>query len=394
MDPSNRPRALTALLLAVATSACCGCAPTLFGRDVAVATPWPAAVRDEVGRRFEGWIASQGLTDVGAKIVWVALPAGDDPARLADARRTVDALLGVPVAALTSPARDGRLEPDVAEPERSWRRLARGAFGVETTPDARPIDPRDDAGARLACASALGAGDWSEPYARLVRARGATRRDEDGARAGFALVRGASKNERALAFERFLRESGALEADPVAASLTSRRELEIRPRGDAPVGPTPDETMVADLLGATLFDARDELDAAWAALERAGRPAGLERILLAPPTWPPESVTRLLERDGGDELAATLAEQLTTDPEARAWLTRSWFEPARALDGAFANELRAAAEGRLALDPRFRLWLRAEWTNWARRRYRRVARQAAVEAATPAPARRDRERAS
>ena len=62
--------------------------------------------------------------------------------------------------------------------------------------------------------------------------------------------------------------------------------------------------MVADLLGATLVDAQDELWAAWASLERAGYPEPALEWLTEPPPWPPASVAKYLRRDGetGDVL--------------------------------------------------------------------------------------------
>ena len=68
------------------------------------------------------------------------------------------------------------------------------------------------------------------------------------------------------------------------------------------------ETLVADLLGATLVDAQDELWAAWAALERAGYPATALKWMTEPPPWPPASVAKILDRPG--EEAMTLIETL------------------------------------------------------------------------------------
>ncbi len=139
------------------------------------------------------------------------------------------------------------------------------------------------------------------------------------------------------------------------------------------------ESLIADLLGAALVDARDELFSAWAAVEKAGEPAAALDRLLEPPTWPPPSVARYL-RDGGENgmsLLQTLAAELAPDAPARAWLVASWLAPQRTVDLALLAEIAHAADGRLSREPRFRTWLAAEWTASARQRYRRVARLAA-----------------
>jgi hypothetical protein len=50
--------------------------------------------------------------------------------------------------------------------------------------------------------------------------------------------------------------------------------------------------LVADLLGATLVDAQDELKAAWAVLDREDvkAPASALSWMSEPPPWPPASV--------------------------------------------------------------------------------------------------------
>jgi hypothetical protein len=152
-------------------------------------------------------------------------------------------------------------------------------------------------------------------------------------------------------------------------------------RGDAdtpskdPTGNTAADELLADLLGATLVDAQDELWGAGEALARAGQPAQLEQFLAEPPPWPPASVEELV-RKGSEDLLETLAGQIAPDPDVRAWLRRSWLRPNRLVDGRLLEEMADAVDGRLVQEPRFRAWLRAEWTAWARQRYRRVARVA------------------
>ena len=95
-----------------------------------------------------------------------------------------------------------------------------------------------------------------------------------------------------------------------------------------------------------------------------------------PPPWPPASVARILEREqNAMPLLETLAAEIAPEPDVRAWLLRSWLSPPRQVDGALLDELGGVLDGRLARSPRFRAWLRGEWTAWARKRYRRVARQ-------------------
>jgi hypothetical protein len=138
------------------------------------------------------------------------------------------------------------------------------------------------------------------------------------------------------------------------------------------------ESLVADLLGATLVDAQDELWAAWDALERAGPAALARKRLTEPPAWPPASIEKYLRREGENamSLIETLAGELSPRPAVRGWLIRSWLSPPRLVDETLLAEMAQAADGRLIHEPRFRAWLRAEWTASARQRYRRVAKLA------------------
>jgi hypothetical protein len=138
------------------------------------------------------------------------------------------------------------------------------------------------------------------------------------------------------------------------------------------------DALVADLLGATLVDAQDELWMAWRSLERAGYPEPARKWLTEPPPWPPASIEKYLRRDGESSMALieTLAAELAPTPSVRAWLVRSWLAPPRPVDESLLTELSRAADGRLRAEPRLRAWLRAEWTASARQRYRRVAKLA------------------
>ncbi|MEJ7637931.1 MAG: hypothetical protein WKF75_08110, partial [Singulisphaera sp.] len=120
------------------------------------------------------------------------------------------------------------------------------------------------------------------------------------------------------------------------------------------------DSLLADLLGATLVDAQDELWDAWEVLENAGRPERAERLLTEAPPWPPASVEIILRLDPSSALPETLAGQLAPDADVRAWLLQSWLRPTRLIDGAWLEELAEGAGGRLVGEPRFRAWLRAE----------------------------------
>ena len=118
----------------------------------------------------------------------------------------------------------------------------------------------------------------------------------------------------------------------------------------------------ADLLGATLIDAQDELVAAWTTLDRQGSnaPSSARAWLTDSPPWPPASIDRLQKRGGEDALTLVedLAGQIAPDPAVRLALLQSWLRPRRQIDDVLLAELTSAADGRLVREPRFRSWLR------------------------------------
>ena len=181
---------------------------------------------------------------------------------------------------------------------------------------------------------------------------------------GTAILRGNWHSAQARAFLSFLTVHRG--ATPGRESLDNDPEV---------------SDLLADLLGATLVDAREELLAAASAVARTAEPASAQSRawLTEPPPWPPASIENLQSRGGESALAMVqdLAGQIAPDPELRFWLVQSWWRPARPIDLALLTELTRAAGGRLVREPRFRAWLRGEWTAWARQRYRRVARLAA-----------------
>jgi hypothetical protein len=198
---------------------------------------------------------------------------------------------------------------------------------------------------------------------------------------GAAIV--ASGRNQAMAGE-FLRFLAATRTERLAGETT------LPGTGDPAL-----EELIADLVGATLVDAQDELWGAWAALDRAGKPETALTWMNEPPPWPPASIAALLARGDSNALGLmeTVAREIVPDATVRADLIRSWLAPGRVLDGGLLAELAHAANGRLAAEPRFRAWLRAEWTVWARQRFRRVERLAmarkssAAAGRTSAPAR-------
>jgi len=371
------------LALAAALAGFTGCDRPLPDR-LLVATSWPAVDRRRLESEFQGWVgASHGhLEHRRVRLEWLILEPGDDLVRLVQRRGPPDVLLGgiaSSFARLTRP--DQLVSIDPAGPAL----LCVGHHG--------------DAISLAWAMSGLDNGRWREGYARLVQAAGSGRRislpsgralddqvQNKGGPAGslieppfatrrieFAgIPRTARNQEAARGFLRFLAETQRVVPAQAAAEIVA--------------GVDPDaESMVADLLGATLIGAQDELWEAWASLQRASdRDRALE-WLTEPPPWPPASVAKYLRRDGEKamSLIQTLAAELAPEPAARAWLLRSWLSPPRTVDDKLLVELAHAEEGRLGHEPRFRAWLREEWTAWARQRYRRVAR---LVAADPGPA--------
>ena len=328
--------------------------------SLAVASAWPAAGRARAEALFRETTA--------ARVRWVVLAPGDDITRVANRRRPPDLILGGPASAYDALTRRGLLEPS-AEGAPAWY-VAPGSWATRPIASFAFNEPRRDPNALRRAKGVLESGPWSVGYARLIGEVERTPAREGGDLdfpEGVAAVRGSRHAAAARSVLDDLARRGRLN-EPI---------LETNPDTDA---------LLADLLGATLVDARDELVSAWSALDAAGKPArSLGWMSLAPP-WPPASVGKILARESNAmPLLETLAAQVAPEPGARAWLLRSWLSPPRLIDGRVIDELAGAAEGRLVREPRFRAWLRAEWTAWARQRYRRVARQAGALAGTGAP---------
>lgn len=388
--------------LASGTIALSGCRP---GADaLIVVTNWSSRARAELEA---AWSPSQ--------IFWIQPTEGDDPTRLAGLGMVADVVLGGPVAGYRRLEEEGKLQPTEGRPWWLARKTTLGlalAAGLRDSPEswndlggpswAERIgwgDPRRESAALAIAEAHLAEGPWLEAYAELVRAVGQSRdlvgsplaslsrgliqvvptaadQSPEGSGPGFvvwpklgpmlegvAVLKGSIRPDEAAQFVHLV-------ADRVEPGEASSR-----------LSDDPDfRSLLADLLGATLVDASAELRAASRRLQAFEHPdAGPAAIwMVQPPPWPPASIQILQKRTDAEVLLSALVDQLTDDPEVRAWLSTSWkhSEHSQAIDGERLQELARAASGRLVAEPRFRAWLRGEWTAWARQRYRRVERLA------------------
>jgi hypothetical protein len=371
-----------------------GCVPT--DADLTIATDLPP---DEC-RALEAAYASQPPL----RIHWITVTPGTDPAGLAGSADLI--LRSAPV----SPPR----ESDPLD-WRPWRRADLGLIVDREAIDSRAMavpgsaaelggpafaglftldDPRRD-GVSLALAQGLLASrPWAEGYSNLVRiaanAGPIGRGNSAAARVdrGEAAVAPGVAGAGSAGFVRVGPGPGAQAAvvpgsphgDPARRFLDALT-IEAPPGEEEPSRSTP---LLADLLGATLVEAHDELLTASSAL--AGREGPemdrLRSLLVEAPPWPPASIQELRRDDPTGALVEALAEQVAPGLEARYWLLQEWESSPRPLEEATLEAIAAAADGRLLREPRFRAWLRADWAAWARQRYRRVARQADVLAAS------------
>jgi hypothetical protein len=395
-----------------------------------VATSWPAIDRRLLETEFQSWIAASHahLGHRRIRLEWLVIGPGDDLVGLALRGHPPEVVLGGSAAALARLAAARHLAPIDCSGSSLWclaRRTTNRPANDSALPDAPDRnrggqaprsqsvlfsmdqtaldhvfdDPRGDPISLSWALSQLDGGTWRDGYARLVRAAGHQGRISrragpahagvpggTGALAsqtvespfhpkqyqGVAILRAARHQDLAQGFLRFLADTRGLLPDQ------TQQESDAGVKADV-------ASLVADLLGATLVDAQDELWGAWASLERAGEPSKALVWLSEPPPWPPASVAKYLQREGEHAmfLTETLAAELAPEPAARGWLIRSWLSPERIVDDKLLAELALAVDGRLCREPRFRAWLREEWTASARQRYRRVARWAASTATPP-----------
>ena len=394
-----------------------GVAETLWaGPDtdvLRIATTWPRADQERLDKEFR----DQTSGPVPVRLVWVELPPATRLDSVSTRALRVDVLLGGPLSEYVRLSRAARLEPLDGPGSPDWLIARHRQVSLsEESPAGREgvalDDPRVDPPTMAWAAEQLRKGSWSDGYARLILSF-ASSRHRPGWQSGSALA-ATNRGEaaRTLLVSAVPGSPGASDTGP---SVVASNEGAAIPRGSwhpaqaraflrfltdhhgaKPGRESPEldpdvGSLLADLLGATLVDAREELLIAAAALERAGDPAVAQAKawLTEPPPWPPASVEKLQSRgsEGALALVQDLAGQIAHEPESRFWLVQSWLRPSRPIDQALLTELAQAAGGRLVREPRFRSWLRGEWTAWARQRYRRVARVAAgAGPATRAPA--------
>jgi len=373
------------------------------GRDVLrIATSWPRSEQKRLEEAFRHLTPAPGPV----QLIWIDLPPEAPLGRIIARFPPVDVLLGGPLTEYARLARSGKLEALQGEGSPFWyvaRRslIARQGFLGELAEAPALDDPRV-APATLAWAAArLRADSWRQGYGSLVQLFGhalhrpgwlggsALAANEDGG--GWTPVPGSaplSSKDAPLDARSILFEEGAAIRRGPRHGTAARAFLQFVAAQTmiqgGPESPPPDpdvSDLLADLLGATLVDAREELVLACSVMDRSAGAAPAQALLWLnePPPWPPASVEKLQARGGDSALAMVqdLAAQIAPDPEPRFWLVQSWLRPARPIDPSVLAELARAASGRLVHEPRFRAWLRGEWTAWARQRYRRVARLAA-----------------
>jgi len=392
------------LSVAVLAATFCGCdvgrafeASSGEARTLRVATDWPESDRKGLALDFDAWLRAKG-PDAGttsAAIVWTSRSNGDD---------SPDVFLGGSLASFADLASRDQLERlGVDSDQPDWitaRRSFVGLDGGSNLPDRRTTlgDPRVDP---LTLAWTLGrlrregwpgayphllvlyglaeTVGWREGSARAAIGRGdadaTLMRLPESSRAeadvvvfdeGAAIRRGTRRAPAARAFLQFLDANMGASQEPTAATASPRSRAA--------------EALAADLFGATFVDAQDELRTAVVSVREAGMSPESVTLLAQPPPWPPASVEKLLTRggEGAAALVETLTNQIAPEAGARVWLSQSWLRPRKPIDEVLLLELAGVDQGRLAREPRFRAWLRAEWTQWARQRYRWVARLASA----------------
>ena len=208
-----------------------------------------------------GWKPSKTDRIPNTRIRWLVLDAQTDLEGLAKRSEVPDVLLGgIPRAHLWL-ADQRRVHPEKHDRGSIERVGSRSPFERTTTSFA---DPRTVPASLEFALNQLGFGRWSLGYAELVRMAGG----QGGAPAGGGSSGPAGVPECASVLRASNTETGA--------SWFLRFISETRGAGmwtpSGGGGPTFNplvESLIADLLGAALVDARDELEAAWSA--RRGR---------------------------------------------------------------------------------------------------------------------------
>lgn len=375
-----------------------------------IATGWPRAERARLASEFAAWLRSAEAPagiDVGA-IAWLEAPeSGPSPREVGRGGLPPDVLLGGPTSAYARMAAEDRLEPLGEGAPRPFWVVSRSSpvglsAGTEGADRIALADPRLDPATLAWCLGRTDADGWRAGYSGLLIDYGscATAVGWRGESARASVSRGrADRTVAVVQSSPFAYVEGAAIPQGSRRVMAARAFLKflVYAQGGRPGpefegaavagGSARAEGLAADLLGSTLVDAREELATAVAAVREAGSPAWAVERLTQPPPWPPASIEKLLARGGesGLALVETLMGQVAPEPGLRDWLARSWLRPRRDLDRQVLAEIADAEGGRLAREPRFRAWLRAEWTQWARQRYRWVARLATAGPAAPPP---------
>jgi hypothetical protein len=351
-----------------------------------VATSWPLAYRERLQAEFARWMAASEPAPhrASSSISWLVLASADDRQRLGRRPDPPAILLGGPARDFERLTHQEAFLPVEDGGPARWCRI-RAQPGLVTDFG----DPRIDCESLGWTLHELDPPRWREGYAYLVELAGNSPRIGGPpaeasiaarpqnvppfavADQGVGILSAAGDRPLARAFLRFLIETGQAEPAPAPAPVATATAGGLPPEV---------ESLVADLIGAAVVDAQDELWTAWRALDGAGPREPARKWLVEPPPWPPASIEKYLRREGENamSLIETLAAELSPEPAARAWLIRSWLSPPRVVDLALLTEMAQAVDGTLGREPRFRSWLRAEWTASARQRYRRVGRLAAL----------------
>ena len=368
-----------------------------------IATTWSRSEQKQLEQEFR----DQTSGPVPVRLVWVELSPGTRLDKLGTHALPVDVLLGGPLTEYVRLSRAGRLEPLDGQGAPDWfvarrQQIALSDGFSQGHEQVACDDPRVDPPTMAWAAGQLQKGSWRVGYARLAllfshsfhrpgwqsgSAVAAANRGEAAQTLRVAALSGsASEGDLDPSVVPWNEGAAILRGNWHAAQAQAFLRFLADHHGATPGRETPDldpevSDLLADLLGATLVDAQEELLVAASTVARAGEPASAQAHawLTEPPPWPPASVEKLQSRGGEIALAMVqdLAGQIAPDPEPRFWLVQSWLRPARPIDHSMLTELARAAGGRLVREPRFRAWLRGEWTAWARQRYRRVVRLAA-----------------
>ncbi len=279
-------------------------------------------------------------------------------------------------------SRAGRLEPLDAQRELYWivarrQQIVLSPGILQGRGNIALDDPRVDPPTLTWAAGRLRKGSWLEGYAELVLLFSRSFR-RPGWQSGSALAAAswgeatqtlrllslpstADKSDRDSSLTTWSEGAAILRGNSHAAQARAFLRFLADHRGARPGWESPDldpevSDLLADLLGATLVDAQEEMLIAANLLTRAGVAASAQAWawLTEPPPWPPASIEKLQSRGGESALALVqdLAGQIAPDPEPRFWLVQSWLRPPRPIDQGLLTELgtpRAAACARASI---------------------------------------------